>query len=137
MGIFLTAIGKKEGCMGKPRWIDKGWAYSTGERWSSRIVGSPPTGQCGGCTFYTRLDQRSPLSADWGVCTSSESAYDGEAVFEHDGCSSYDESPWGWGADPLIGWYRKTRLTTKHQTRRLRQSTNLKFSIADEFITTD
>ena len=43
--------------------------------------------QCGGCWFWVALSGE--MGRDWGVCTRSDSAFDGRARFEHDGCELF------------------------------------------------
>lgn len=40
--------------------------------------------QCLHCRYYTELTGE--LGADWGACTSEQSQYDGQIVFEHWTC---------------------------------------------------
>jgi hypothetical protein len=51
--------------------------------------------QCGGCLHWLALG--GALGAEWGVCSARESAYDGVARFEHDGCDHFAEDPEGFG----------------------------------------
>ncbi|MFE6872755.1 DUF3027 domain-containing protein [Kitasatospora sp. NPDC057692] len=43
--------------------------------------------QCGGCRYWVAL--RGESGADYGVCSSAESAFDGRVRFEHDGCDCF------------------------------------------------
>src|SRR5215475_7485312 len=51
--------------------------------------------QCGGCLRWLALG--GPIGADWGVCSSASSPFDGVARFEHDGCEHFEEDPNGFG----------------------------------------
>jgi hypothetical protein len=44
--------------------------------------------QCLHCRHYTELT--GDLGADWGACTSEQSQYDGQLVFEHWTCLYWD-----------------------------------------------
>ncbi|XEC33144.1 DUF3027 domain-containing protein [Streptomyces fradiae] len=43
--------------------------------------------QCGGCRFWVALSGE--MGRDWGVCTRTDSGYDGRVRFEHDGCDAF------------------------------------------------
>jgi hypothetical protein len=45
--------------------------------------------QCLHCRFYVELTGE--LGADWGACTSEQSQYDGQLVFEHWTCNYWEE----------------------------------------------
>ena len=53
--------------------------------------------QCGGCIHWLAIAGQ--IGADWGVCSSAESAFDGQVRFEHDGCECFVEDPEGFGID--------------------------------------
>ena len=44
--------------------------------------------QCGQCRFFIPI--KGYLQADWGVCSNKTSKFDGNVMFEHDGCEHYD-----------------------------------------------
>lgn len=43
--------------------------------------------QCFACQYYIQL--QGILATDWGVCSHSESPFDGKLMFEHDGCEQF------------------------------------------------
>ena len=47
--------------------------------------------QCLHCKHYVQLSGE--LGYDWGVCTSEQSQYDGQLVFEHWTCAEWVEAP--------------------------------------------
>jgi hypothetical protein len=49
--------------------------------------------QCGGCLHWLALGGK--IGADWRVCSSDSSPFDGIARFEHDGCDHFAEDPNG------------------------------------------
>ncbi len=51
--------------------------------------------QCGGCLHWLALGGK--IGADWGVCSSESSPFDGVARFEHDGCDHFVEDRNGFG----------------------------------------
>jgi Protein of unknown function (DUF3027) len=69
---------------------DPGEARSSLEPWPD--TWRDPDGaamQCLHCRNYIELS--GPLGADWGACTSEESQYDGQLVFEHWTCRYWAE----------------------------------------------
>ena len=54
--------------------------------------------QCGGCRYFVPLT--GALAEDWGACTNLSSDFDGRVMFEHDGCSFYEEAIDGWNPIP-------------------------------------
>jgi hypothetical protein len=65
------------------RWIERRryWEERSAEDEDSALR------QCGGCRFYVELV--GAFHYDWGVCTNPNSAFDGRAMFEHDGCEAF------------------------------------------------
>lgn len=51
--------------------------------------------QCGGCLHWLALSGQ--IGADWGVCSSESSQFDGVARFEHDGCDQFEQDDKGFG----------------------------------------
>lgn len=70
---------------------------ATHDRWIARGLNRAPSDpdysdnwyaeQCGGCHWYRTLE--GAQGADWGVCSSPESRFDGTVRFEHDGCDAF------------------------------------------------
>jgi hypothetical protein len=50
--------------------------------------------QCGSCQYFISLTGK--FSEDYGVCSNSDSEFDGFVRFEHDGCEKYSEADEGW-----------------------------------------
>ena len=46
--------------------------------------------QCGRCCYWIML--AGTLATDWGVCSNSESEFDGIVRFEHDGCGAFADA---------------------------------------------
>jgi hypothetical protein len=69
---------------------DREHAHECHLRWVTRM--NYPEGewhfeQCGRCRFYIRLVGE--LRPDWGVCSNSQSTFDGQVRLEHDGCTGF------------------------------------------------
>jgi hypothetical protein len=45
------------------------------------------TEECLGCQYFIKL--KGFLGMDWGVCSSAKSPFDGNLMFEHDGCDYF------------------------------------------------
>lgn len=43
--------------------------------------------QCGGCRYWIAL--RGSIGHDFGLCSHAAAPYDGQARFEHDGCTAF------------------------------------------------
>src|SRR5262245_10829694 len=62
-------------------------AESTAARWGTPLD-EPTRGQCRRCAWFVLIDGEGHL-LDYGVCTSSESMFDGKAVHCTSGCPAY------------------------------------------------
>ncbi len=52
--------------------------------------------QCGGYQYYIPL--MGVLTDDWGVCSNPSSPFDGQVMFEHDGCDQFSAADEAWSA---------------------------------------
>ena len=62
-------------------------AERTAARWGTPLA-EPTRGQCRRCAWFVFIDGEGHL-LDYGVCTSSESMFDGKAVHCTSGCPAY------------------------------------------------
>jgi hypothetical protein len=60
------------------------------KRWGTPVI-EPKPGYCGSCQYYVRLDG-SFYFLDYGVCSSSRSAFDGKVTNVKSGCPEHAES---------------------------------------------